>query len=576
MTSFNLHGIQVSNGIAIGKAYLISNALLEVVRYQISKKEISAEITRFTKGINEVKRDLSEIKKRLQKGLTKEFESFINTHIILLTDKNISEKPKQIIVDEQCNAEWAIKKQMDFIISRFDEIEDQYIKERKYDVIQLVERIIKALLGHPSQSSLIKNEDKTILVAHDISPADALQFKKHKYAAFITDGGGSTSHTAILARSLDIPSIAGLQNARKLIKNNENIIVDGNRGIVIINPSSNILKEYQLQQSAWKLEREKLSTIKKIKCETLDNEKINLLANIEVPDDLASVKDNNASGIGLFRTEFLFMNRKDLPNENEQYKIYKSVAQAMKNKTVIIRTLDSGAGKNISADKKNSENPALGLRSIRLCLSEPQIFNVQLRAILRASSSGNIRILIPMLSSIPELKQTKLLIERAKQSLRNEKILFNEKIAIGGMIEVPAVAINAEIFAKELDFLSIGTNDLIQYTLATDRTDESVSHLYNSLHPAVLKLIEFTIKAGKKFNKEVAICGEMAGDDKLTMLLIGMGLRNFSMHPARILPVKKQVLNSNSRSLKRAVNKILKSSEPEKIEFLVQSLINNN
>lgn len=575
MTSFNLHGIQVSNGIAIGKAYLISNALLEVVRYQISKKEISAEITRFTKGINEVKWDLSEIKKRLQKGSTKEFESFINTHIILLTDKNISEKPKQIIVDEQCNAEWAIKKQMDFIISRFDKIEDQYIKERKYDVIQLVERIIKALLGHPSQSSLIKNEDKTILVAHDISPADALQFKKHKYAAFITDGGGSTSHTAILARSLDIPSIAGLQNARKLIKNNENIIVDGNKGIVIINPSSNILKEYQLQQSAWKLEREKLSTIKKIKCETLDNEKINLLANIEVPDDLASVKDNNASGIGLFRTEFLFMNRKDLPNENEQYKIYKSVAQAMKNKTVIIRTLDSGAGKNISADKKNSENPALGLRSIRLCLSEPQIFNVQLRAILRASSSGNIRILIPMLSSIPELKQTKLLIERAKQSLRNEKILFNEKIAIGGMIEVPAVAINAEIFAKELDFLSIGTNDLIQYTLATDRTDESVSHLYNSLHPAVLKLIEFTIKAGKKFNKEVAICGEMAGDDKLTMLLIGMGLRNFSMHPARILPVKKQVLNSNSRSLKRAVNKILKSSEPEKIEFLVQSLINN-
>ena len=576
MTSFNLHGIQVSNGIAIGKAYLISNALLEVVRYQISKKEISTEINRFTKGINEVKKDLSEIKKRLQKGAIKEFESFINTHIILLTDKNISEKPKQIIVDEQCNAEWAIKKQMDFIISRFDQIEDQYIQERKYDVIQLVERIIKALLGHPSHSSLIKNEDKTILVAHDISPADALQFKKHKYAAFITDGGGSTSHTAILARSLDIPSIVGLQNARKLIKNNENIIVDGNKGIVIINPSSNILKEYQLQQSAWKLEREKLSTIKKIKCKTLDNEKINLLANIEVPDDLASVKDNNASGIGLFRTEFLFMNRKDLPNENEQYKIYKSVAKAMKNKPVIIRTLDSGASKNISADKKTSENPALGLRAIRLCLSEPQIFNVQLRAILRASSSGNIRILIPMLSSIPELKQTKLLIERAKQSLRNEKILFNDKIAIGGMIEVPAVAINAEIFAKELDFLSIGTNDLIQYTLATDRTDESVSHLYNSLHPAVLKLIEFTIKAGKKFNKEVSICGEMAGDNKLTMLLIGMGLRNFSMHPARILPVKKQVLNSNSRSLKRTVNKILKSSEPEKIEFLIQGLINNN
>jgi phosphotransferase system enzyme I (PtsI) len=572
MISFNIHGVSVSNGIAIGKAHLISNALLEVVHYQLDSKETSKEIKRLSNAINDVKKDLLRIKKQLQKNSSEEFIAFIDTHLMILADKNLSEKTKKIISKDNCNAEWALKKQVDFFINKFEQIEDEYIKERKNDVIQVVERILKVLLGHPNQANQINNESSTILVAHDISPADALQFKKHQYAAFLTDMGGSTSHTAILARSLNIPSIVALQNARDLIKNNEKIIVDGDQGIVIVNPSEDILEEYQNRKNLWKIEQKKLAKIKNIQCKTLNNEKIELLANIEVPSDIESVKDNKASGIGLFRTEFLFMNRKELPDENEQFKIYKSVVKAMKNKTVVIRTLDSGADKLTSADTSISSNPALGLRAIRLCLLEPQLFNIQLKAILRASKFGKIKILIPMLSSLSELRQTKLLIERAKNSLDNKKILYDKKIKVGGMIEVPAVAINADMFAQELDFISIGTNDLIQYTLAIDRTDDRLSHLYNSLHPAILKLINLTIIAGKKYNKEVSICGEMAGDSKLTKFLLGMGLKHFSMHPSRILTVKKQVLNSNIQKLKPLSAKILKTKESNNIETLIQKI----
>ncbi len=572
MSTFNIHGVPVSNGIAIGKAYLISNALLEVVRYQLEKNEVSNEIKRLSGAMNEVKNDLLKIKKQLLKDSSDDLSAFIDTHLMILTDKNFSEKPKTIISTDCCNAEWALKKQMDFFVRKFEQIEDEYIKERKNDVIQVVERILKVLLGHPNQTNQLNNESSTILVAHDISPADALQFKNHKYAAFITDMGGSTSHTAILARSLNIPSIVALQNARELIKNNEKIIVDGNQGIVIINPSKDILEDYMDRQNLWGIEQKKLSKIKNITSKTLNNERVELLANIEVPEDISSVKDNNASGIGLFRTEFLFMNRKELPNEEEQFEIYKSVAKSMKDKTVVIRTLDSGADKLTSADTTISSNPALGLRAIRLCLSEPQLFNIQLRAILRASQFGNIKILIPMLSSLSELRQTKLLIKRAKKSLSNEKILYDDDIKIGAMIEVPAVAINADVFAQELDFLSIGTNDLIQYTLAIDRTDDRVSHLYNSLHPAILKLINITIKAGKKHKKEVSICGEMAGDSRLTKLLLGMGLRYFSMHPSRILSVKKQILNSNTQKLESWSTRILKTKESENIETLIQKI----
>lgn len=576
MTSFSIHGVGVSSGIAIGQAHLLSNALLEVVHYQLPKHLIDDEIKRFSDAIAAVKHDLVQIKASLRINAPAELAAFIGTHLMMLEDKSLSEVPKDIIRNEQCNAEWAIKLQMDDIVDQFEQIEDSYLRERKQDVIQVVERVIKVLLGHQAQlsteqqTSALHQERKLILVAHDVSPADAIQFKQHQFAAFITDVGGATSHTAILARSLNIPSIVALQRARDLINDGELIIVDGDVGVVIVNPSKEILDEYKLKQEQWELEQQKLQRIKSTKALTIDGTQIELLANIELPEDVAAVRASGATGIGLYRTEFLFMNRHDMPDEEEQFEAYKSVAKAMKGAPVTIRTLDLGADKQMNADTVvNSPNPALGLRAIRLCLSEPQIFHTQLRALLRASHFGKIKILIPMLCMLSELRQTKLFLERAKASLRKENVPFDEGVELGGMIEIPAAAINAEAFAEELDFLSIGTNDLIQYTLAIDRTDDAVAHLYNPLHPSVLKLISITIKAGAKKGKAVSLCGEMAGDAKLTKLLLGMGLRQFSMHPSHVLSIKQQVLHSQLNELSGQARKVLGLTDIEKIELVV-------
>jgi phosphotransferase system enzyme I (PtsI) len=574
-SSFSMHGIGVSSGIAIGQAHLVSNALLEVVHYQLPPQLIDEEINRFNDAILTVKKDLEAIRASLSKNAPAELAAFISTHLSMLADKSLSEVPKEIIRKEHCNAEWAIKQQMDDIVEQFEAIEDEYLRERKHDVVQVVERVIKVLLGHPRQAPNLtkekqQQENAIILVAHDISPADAIQFKQHHFAAFITDVGGVTSHTAILARSLNIPSIVALQRARDLINDGELIIVDGGLGVVIVNPSKEILAEYELRQDQWKLEQQKLKRIKSTKAVTMDGTVIELYANIEVPEDVDAVKAAGATGIGLYRTEFLFMNKREMPDEEEQFQAYKQVAEAMHGLPVTIRTLDLGADKQMNPDSVSEcANPALGLRAVRLCLSEPQIFHTQLRALLRASHYGNIKILIPMLSTLSELRQTKLLLERAKLSLRKQNVPFNENITLGGMIEVPAAAINAEAFAKELDFLSIGTNDLIQYTLAIDRTDDAVAHLYNPLHPSVLKLISITIKAGEKLGKSVAVCGEMAGDAKLTKLLIGMGLRQLSMHPSNLLSVKQQILHSNTTKLSSNARKILSHSDLEKIEPMV-------
>ena len=572
-SSFSIHGIGVSSGIAIGQAHLVSNALLEVVHYVLPENLVDEEIARFTSAVRTVKNDLEVIRSSLSKNAPAELAAFISTHLSMLADKSLSEVPKEIIRKEHCNAEWAIKQQMDDIVEQFEAIEDEYLRERKHDVVQVVERVIKVLLGHPSQApnqAKEKQESAIILVAHDISPADAIQFKQHNFAAFITDVGGVTSHTAILARSLNIPSIVALQRARDLINDGEMIIVDGSLGVVIVNPSKEVLAEYALRQDQFELEQQKLKRIKSTKAVTMDGTVIELQANIEVPEDVAAVKASGATGIGLYRTEFLFMNKREMPDEEEQFQAYKKVAEAMKGMPVTIRTLDLGADKQMNPDTVSKcANPALGLRAVRLCLSEPQIFHTQLRALLRASHYGDIKILIPMLSTLGELRQTKLFLERAKLSLRKQNIPFNENIALGGMIEVPAAAINAEAFAKELDFMSIGTNDLIQYTLAIDRTDDEVAHLYNPLHPSVLKLISMTIKAGAKLGKSVAVCGEMAGDAKLTKLLIGMGLRQFSMHPSNVLSVKQQVLHSQIAMLKSNAHKVLNQSDLEKIEPLV-------
>ncbi len=571
--SFSIHGVGVSNGIAIGHAHLVSHALLEVVHYQVPKDLVGQEIARLDQAIHTVKTDLETVKSQLPSRSPAELSAFINTHLMILSDHTLSEDPKHIIQKERCNAEWALKQQLESITAQFDQIEDEYLRERKHDVIQVVERVIKVLLGRPSQVPVLEQEKAIILVAHDISPADAIQFKHHHFAAFVTDVGGATSHTAILARSLNIPSIVALQRARSLIRDGELIIVDGTQGVLIVDPDKDTLAEYKLKQEQWEIEQQKLKRIKSNKAVTLDGTHIDLYANIEVPEDVAQVKAVGATGIGLYRTEFLFMNRREAPSEEEQFVAYRSVAEALDGKPVTIRTLDLGADKEMNNDtERTCTNPALGLRAIRLCLAEPQLFHTQLRAILRASAFGNIQILIPMLSSISELKQTLLLLERAKNSLRQEKIAFDEKIQVGGMIEIPAAALCAEAFAKELDFLSIGTNDLIQYSLAIDRTDDSVSHLYDPVHPAVLHLVEMTIRAGKKQGKKVSVCGEMAGDTKLTRLLLGFGLRQFSMHPSHILMVKRQVLQSDIPKLNSTARKILGTHDSEKIEPLIHKM----
>ncbi len=576
MTSFSMHGVGVSSGIAIGHAHLISHALLEVVHFKIEADGVAEEIARFERAIDLVKQDLEQLKSQLPKSAPAELSAFINTHLAMLSDKSLSEAPKTIIRDELCNAEWALKQQMDDIVAQFDAIEDAYLRERKQDVVQVVERVIKVLLGRDqlaaSEKKLQARQERAmILVAHDVSPADAIQFKHHQFAAFITDVGGVTSHTAILARSLNIPSIVALQRARDLINDGELMIVDGAAGVVIVNPDPEVLSEYQLKQNQWQLAQQKLQLIKTTKAVTVDGIAIDLLANIEVPEDVISAKASGAVGVGLYRTEFLFMNRAEMPGEQEQFEAYKHVAEAMKGHPVTIRTLDIGADKQLNPDEVvTATNPALGLRAVRYCLAEPHIFHSQFRALLRASHYGQVKILIPMLSTLAELRQTKLLLERAKESLRQQKIPFDEQIQLGGMIEIPAAAINADAFAQELDFLSIGTNDLIQYTLAIDRADDAVAHLYNPLHPAVLRLMQITIQAAAKYGKSVSVCGEMAGDIKLTRLLVGMGMRQLSMHPAHILSVKSQILQSEENILSKQAKKILSFNDLEKIVPLIK------
>ena len=375
MHTFNVHGLAASSGIAIGKVQVVSNALLEVQHYKIKKADLDNEKNRLSQAIALVKKDLKNIKKDINQKSSSDFSSFIDIHLMMLEDKNFSFYPQEIIKSEQCNAEWAIKTQLDLVISKFDAIDDPYIKERKLDVTQVAERLIKILLGHQHKKNAQKNPFSTILVAHDISPADALQFKNHNYAAFITEHGGTNSHTAILARGLAIPSIVAVKNARKLIKNNDLVVVDGDSGLAIINPNDQILKEYEYKKNLWEVEYKKLLKIKNVKSTTLNNHVISLMANIEDLGDIKSVLESKAAGVGLFRTEFLFMNRDDLPGEEEQFETYKSIALSMKSKPVVIRTLDSGADKATAADTIQTTNPALGLRAIRLCLSHPHFFS---------------------------------------------------------------------------------------------------------------------------------------------------------------------------------------------------------
>ena len=571
--SFTLHGLPVSGGIAIGHAHLVSNTSLEVAHYLLPKPLVNEEVSRLDDALETTRRELSALRQQRPQQAAAEFDAFLDLHLMILGDEHISRAAREMVLKEHCNAEWALKSQMDELVAQFEAFEDSYLRERKTDVMQVVERVLKVLSGQSGHVPPTgKHDVEMILVAHDVSPADLIQLKPHQFTGILTDLGGATSHTSIVARSLNTPCVVGLHHARELIKDHDMLIVDGAQGVVIVDPDKHLLDEYKLRKSQWELEKQKLKRLKTAHADTLDGTHIELHANIEMPNDLAEVKENGATGIGLFRSEFLFLNRDNLPDEEEQFRAYREVVEGMDGLPVTIRTFDLGADKQLKGAVRVASNPALGLRAIRLCLAEPQLFRTQLRALLRASTYGNLKLLVPMLSGVTEINQTLQFIDGVKQSLTNEGIAFDPNVKIGGMIEIPAAALALNVFIRKLDFLSIGTNDLIQYTLAIDRTDEEVAHLYDPLHPAVLQLLAQVISNANKAGVPVSVCGEMAGELAYTRLLLGLGLRQFSMHPAQLLSTKQRVLTTSLPMILPLVQKILRADDPMKIRELLDRL----
>ena len=577
--TFSLHGIGVSGGIAIGRAHLVTSVALDVSHYLVEPAQVADEVARFDAAVAAVQAELRSLHSNLAHSSPGELGAFLDLHSMILADPMISREPVHIIEERRCNAEWALVQQMDALVAQFNAIEDDYLRERKQDVMQVVERVLKALLGGGSgghavlsRSQRLKalhaQEGEMVVVAHDLSPADMLIFKEHQFAGFVTDVGGVTSHTAIMARSLSLPAIVALHHARELVTEDDWIILDGTEGVLIVAPDAAVLEEYKLKRRALQLERRKLRRLVSAPTATLDGVAVELHANIELPDDVKAANEAGATGVGLFRTEFLFMNRKQVPGEEEQFEAYRKVVRAMGGQPVTIRTLDIGADKQLDAESAQDAvalNPALGLRAIRYCLAEPQMFRAQLRAILRASHYGPVKILLPMIAHVHEVEQALAHIAEARAQLDAAGIPFAPDVQVGAMIEIPAAALSVGLFVKKLDYLSIGTNDLIQYTLAIDRADDQVASLYDPLHPAVLFLVANTIRAASKAGIPVAVCGEMAGEVAMTRLLLGMGLKQFSMHPAQLLAVKQRVLGSSLADTEAQVRRMLRTEDPERL-----------
>ncbi len=571
--TFALHGIPVSKGIAIGKAVLISRSALEVSHYLVEAGKEEAEAQKLLDAFAQVRQELTLLRKGLPKDAPQEMAAFLDVHGMILADPALAEKPLKLIRAQRLNAAWALTIELNDLLEQFAEIEDVYLKERANDIRQVAERVIKALNEQQKDSLEIQELqsfgdgiDSAIIVAHDIAPHDMLRFKERTFIGFVTDLGGKTSHTAIVARSMEIPALVGVRHASEIIRHGDWLILDGENGVVIVAPDEQLLSEYRLLQLKAGDATRKLQELKHSRTASLDHVAIELLANIELPEDATQAVDLGALGVGLFRSEFLFMDRnKALPDEEHQYQEYRRVVDLMHGLPVNIRTIDVGADKALGAgsDLAQTGISPLGLRAIRWSLTEPEIFLTQLRAILRASAHGQARIMIPMLAHVKEINETLRLIEKAKQQLHERGQPFNPNIQVGAMIEIPAAALVLPLFINRFDFLSIGTNDLIQYTLAIDRADHSVAHLYDPLHPAILNLLFNIISQAKRANVPVAVCGEMAGDPSLTRLLLAMGLTDFSMHFSQLLLVKREILNADVGLLKSRVSKLLEAIEPE-------------
>ena len=583
--TFSIHGLPVARGIAIGRAVLVASSRVDVAHYFVEPHQVESEIDRVRVGrnavVDEIQRLQTSIAHMGPKEAPHELTALLDVHLMLLNDDELVNGVKGWIKDRLYNAEWALTTQLEVIARHFDEMEDEYLRERKADLEQIAEKVLRAMMGvaspvmqpstragrKASQQDLLLDDTvdvPLILVAHDLSPSDMLQFKQSVFAGFITDVGGKTSHTAIVARSLDIPAVVGARLSSQLVRQDDWVIIDGDAGVVVVDPSPIILAEYGFKQRQGELERGRLSRLRHTPSVTLDGQRIELLANIEMPDDAPSAIQAGAVGVGLFRSEFLFMGRHGkLPNEEEQYNAYRRAIQGMQGLPVTIRTVDIGADKPLDKSLKDEAhlNPALGLRAIRWSLADPAMFLTQLRAILRAAVHGQTNLMIPMLAHGSEIRHTMALIDRARAELDNRGVAYGP-VKIGAMIEIPAAALTIKSFLKYFDFLSIGTNDLIQYTLAIDRADESVAHLYDALHPAVLHLVALTISQCTAQGKHVSVCGEMAGDVTLTRLLLGMGLRSFSMHPAQILAVKQEILRADTGKLAVWAAEVMNDDNP--------------
>ena len=572
--TFALHGIPVSKGIAIGKAVLISRAALEVSHYLVEPGKEEAEAQKLLDAFDQVRQELNQLRQGLPKDAPQEMAAFLDVHGMILADPALAEKPMMLIRSQRMNAAWALTTELNDLLEQFSEIEDPYLKERANDIRQVAERVIKALNAQKKDSldsaDIMSPGDlgvDSIIVAHDIAPHDMLRFKESAFTGFVTDLGGKTSHTAIVARSMEIPAVVGVRHASEMIRHGDWLVLDGEQGVVVVAPDERLLEEYRKLQTQAIKEARKLQQLKHAKTETADRVAIELFANIELPEDAVQAVKLGAVGVGLFRSEFLFMDRKQaLPDEEHQFLEYRRVVDLMHGLPVNIRTIDVGADKALGAsgnDVSQTGTSPLGLRAIRWSLTEPEIFLTQLRAILRASAYGQARIMIPMLAHAKEIDETFRLIEKAKQQLHQRGQAFNPNIQVGAMIEIPAAALVLPLFINRFDFLSIGTNDLIQYTLAIDRADHAVAHLYDPLHPAILHLLANIIEQAKRANVPIAVCGEMAGDPSLTRLLLALGLTDFSMHFSQLLLVKREILKANVGLLKARVPRVLKAYEPE-------------
>ncbi|TXT35224.1 MAG: phosphotransferase system enzyme I PtsI [Comamonadaceae bacterium] len=585
--TFSIHGLAVARGIAIGRAVLVASTRLDVAHYFIEASQVAAEINRVRDArdavVAEIHRLQTSIAQMGPKDTPQELTALLDVHLMLLQDEELSNGVRHWIKDRLYNAEWALTTQLEVVARQFDEMEDEYLRERKADLEQITEKVLRAMRGvssplvqplgrhdrKKSQQDLLLDDTvdvPLILIAHDLSPSDMLQFKQSVFAGFITDVGGKTSHTAIVARSLDIPAVVGARLSSHLIRQDDWVVIDGDAGVVVVDPSPIILAEYGFKQRQGELQRGRLMRLLHTPAVTMDGQKVELLANIEMPEDAESALKAGAVGVGLFRSEFLFMGRHGkLPNEEEQFQAYKRAVEGMQGLPVTIRTVDVGADKPLDETLRDDAhlNPALGLRAIRWSLADPAMFLTQLRAILRAAAFGQVHLLIPMLVHASEIRQTMALIDHARVQLDNRGVAYGP-IKVGAMIEIPAAALTLKVFLKYFDFLSIGTNDLIQYTLAIDRADESVAHLYDPMHPAVLRLVANTIEQGRAQGKPVSVCGEMAGDTSMTRLLLGMGLRSFSMHPAQILAIKQEVLRADTEKLGPWAEQVMQDDEPSK------------